>query len=158
MYKVGDEIVHPMHGAGVLTELVDKQIDGKNRQYYILKMSASTMTVTFPCDVCGALGVRDIIDMDGADSVIAGLDTITIDENQNWSKRFRENMEKIKSGDLFQVASVIKCLIFRDKARGLSTGERKMLSSAKQILISELMLAKKCEYDDIEKIVVTALG
>ncbi len=150
MYNIGDKIVHPMHGAGIIEDIVTKQVDGDAREYYILKLPTSNMTIMLPVAVCDNIGVRAIIDRGRADEIISLFSTLEIDTTQNWNQRFRENSQRIKSGDLDEVSRVIKSLILRDQKHGLSTGERKMLHSAKQILISELVLAKGSSYVDIE--------
>ncbi len=150
MYSIGDKIVHPMHGAGIIEDIVTQQLNGEAREYYILKLPMSNMTIMLPVDMCDDIGVRTIIDAARANEVISLFSTIEIDNTQNWNQRFRENSQRIKSGDLDEVSRVIKSLILRDQNHGLSTGERKMLHSAKQILISELVLAKGTSYIDIE--------
>ena len=126
MFQVGDKVVHPMHGAGVIDSIVDEKIGG------------------------AVIGLRAVVDAAAADAVIAALGSLEIEVTANWNKRYRENLERLKSGDLYEVARVIKCLMSRDAQRGLSNGERKMLHSAKQIFISEMVLAKDVPYSDIE--------
>ena len=116
------------------------------------------MTVRIPVDHCDDVGVRPIIDAQQADEVLKQLGEIQVDVTQNWNRRYRENMLRIKSGDLLEVARVIKCLMVRDSEKGLSTGDRKMLRSAKQILISELVLSKNSSYEAVEEEVNAALA
>ena len=140
MFKIGDYITHPMHGAGVIESIVTKKINGSQRDYYVLKLPVGDMVVMVPVSGCEDIGVRSIIS-----------------RSENWNKRYRENMDKIKSGNLLDVASVVKGLMCRDSERGLSTSERKMLHSAKQILISELVIATDMDYDGVEKRLCAAL-
>lgn len=158
MYQIGDKIVHPMHGAGVIDDIVSKKMNGVLRDYYNLKLPTGTMMVLIPTDHSDEIGVRPIVDAQRADEIIEILRSIEVDMTQNWNHRYRENMIRLKSGDLMEVARVVKSLMLRDNARGLSTGERKMLHSAKQILISELVLAKECSYEDMEACIVNALA
>lgn len=151
MFVIGDYIVHPMHGAGVIQSIVTKKINGAERDYYVLKLPVGDMVVMVPVDGCESIGVRSIISSSEARQVIDSFSGLDICTTQNWNKRYRENMDKLKSGDLFKVASVVKGLMCRDNERGLSTGERKMLHSAKQILISELVIAMNSDYEQIEK-------
>ncbi|MCX7615255.1 MAG: CarD family transcriptional regulator [Clostridiales bacterium] len=153
MYLVGDKIVHPMHGAGVVDEIVEQKVNGVSRQYYVLKMAVSNMLVMIPTMSCNEIGVRPVIKKAEADRVMSQLSSIEIDLTPNWNRRYRENMLRIKSGDLIEVAKVVKSLIMRERERGLSTGERKMLSSAKQIFISEMALAACCTYDEVENLI-----
>lgn len=150
MFQVGDKIVHPMHGAGMVDSIVAKKMNGVVREYYIMKIPVGGMLVMIPTESSADIGVRPIVDSDEADRLIASIPGITVDMTANWNQRYRENMLRLKSGDLTEVARVVKGLVIRDGERGLSTGERKMLHSAKQILISELVLSRSCSYEEIE--------
>lgn len=158
MYQVGDKVVHPMHGAGVVDSIVQKKVDGLLRDYYILKLPNRSMVVMIPTDSSDEIGVRPVIDGDQADLILAAIPSIQVEMTANWNHRYRENLERMKSGDLYEVAWVIKGLTARDARRGLSTGERKMLHSAKQILISELVLSKSVSYESAEAELNTALA
>lgn len=158
MYCVGDKIVHPMHGAGVIESIVDQKIGGTFRQYYVLKMPQGGMMVMIPTANPEDIGVRPVVDSFKAEEIIESMSEIEIDMTQNWNRRYRENMLRIKSGDLIEVAKVVKGLMARERQRGLSTGERKMLQSAKQILISEIVLAQSSSYEEIERRIILALA
>ena len=151
MFKIGDYIAHPMHGAGIIEGIVSKKINGAERDYYVIKLPVGDMVVMVPVEGCENIGVRNIISGAEAKKVIDSFSELDICMTQNWNKRYRENMDKLKSGNLLEVASVVKGLMCRDNERGLSTGERKMLHSAKQILISELVIAMNVNYEQIEK-------
>ena len=157
MFQVGDKIVHPMHGAGVVESIVTKKVNGVVREYYILKIPVGGMLVMVPTENCEEIGVRPIGGKEGADRLIPAMPDIQVDMTQNWNQRYRENMLRIKSGDLLEVAKVVKGLMLREGDRGLSTGERKMLHSAKQILISELVLSQGASYEDVEARINNAL-
>ena len=116
------------------------------------------MLVMIPVESSENIGVRPIIEPQEADRIISSIADIEVNMTQNWNKRYRENMLKIKSGDLMEVAEVIKGLMLRDTDRGLSTGERKMLHSAKQILISEIVLSKSSSYEEIEQRINSAVS
>ena len=158
MFQVGDKIVHPMHGAGIVDSIVQKKVNGVVREYYILKLPMGGMLVMIPVQSCGEIGVRPVVDEQEAERIIAAFPEIEVDTTQNWNRRYRENMLRLKSGDLLEVARVIKSLSVRDGDRGLSTGERKMLHSAKQILISEIVLSQNSSYEDVEARINTALA
>lgn len=154
MYNIGDRIVYPMHGAGVIESIEEREILGNVHQYYIVRMPvAGEMTLMLPLDKCNEIGVRDVISKDEASKVLETFRTVEIESDSNWNKRHRENMAKIKSGDIYQVLGVVKELMYRDKKKGLSTSERKMLNSAKQIVVSELVLSTVADKDDIESII-----
>ncbi len=153
MFNVGDKIVYPMHGAGVIESIEEREILGQKQNYYVVKMPVGDMKVMIPTGNIGDIGIREIIDKQQVDKVFDILGEHSINVNSNWNKRYRENMVKIKSGDIFEVADVVRSLMLREKDKGLSTGERKMLNSAKQILVSELVLAKNMNPFEIESII-----
>jgi len=150
MYKIGDSVVYPMHGAGVIEDIEQKEVLGKQQSYYVLRMPIGDMKVMVPMDNAAGVGMRDVICREQAEKVLEVFRTVETDVIQNWNKRFRENMVRIKSGDIFEVSAVVKSLMLRDRQKGLSTGERKMLSNAKQILISEIVVATGMEHGSIE--------
>lgn len=150
MYNIGDSVVYPMHGAGIIEGIEQKEILGKQQSYYIMRMPIGDMKVMIPLASAAQIGIRDVIDSAAAERVLSAFRTVETDVIQNWNKRFRDNMEKIKSGNILEVAAVVKSLMMRDRRKGLSTGERKMLSSAKQIMISEIVVATGTHHEDIE--------
>lgn len=158
MYQIGDKIVHPMHGAGIIDSIVSRKLNGVQREYYQMRLPTGSMLVMIPTDHTEEIGVRPIVDEEEANQVMAALGSIEVDMSQNWSHRYRENMLRLKSGDLIEVARVVKGLMLRDDERGLSTGERKMLHSAKQILISELVLSQDLSYETVEERISRALA
>jgi CarD family transcriptional regulator len=139
-----------MHGAGIIEAIEEKEILGQKQSYYIVKMPIGDMKVMIPTQNTRDIGIREVISSQDVDKVFEVLLEQDVVTTSNWNKRYRENMEKIKSGNIFEVTDVVRTLIIRDKEKGLSTGEKKMLNSAKQILISELVLAKDVEEDDVE--------
>lgn len=150
MYSIGDKIVHPMHGAGIIEDITKRNVNGKVLEYYILKLPANNMTVMVPVSTSESIGIRNLISPARADELISLISTIDIEDNQNWNKRFRDNALRVKSGNLEEVLRVVKSLMFRDYRHGLSNGERKMLHTAKQILISEIVLTKGSSYTEVE--------
>jgi len=151
VFQVGDRIVHPMHGAGVIDGIVEKKVNGTVRSYYELKLPLGGMLVMIPTENCDEIGVRPVIGREQGEEIIAAMENICVEMDQNWNRRYRENMARLKSGNLLEVAWVVKGLMLRDAARGLSNGERKMLHSAKQILISELVLSQDGSFEEIEQ-------
>ena len=152
MFNVGDKIVYPMHGAGTIDSIEEKDILGEKQSYYILRMPGE-VKVMIPTAKAEAVGVRNVIDKQSAEKVIGILEQDETLMDKNWNKRYRDNMEKMKSGDIYQVADVVRNLSFKQKEKGLSTGEKKMLNNAKQILVSELVLAEHATEDEVEKLV-----
>ena len=152
MFNVGDKIVYPMHGAGVIDAIEEKDILGEKQAYYILKMPGE-VKVMIPTAKADEVGVRNIIDKDSADKVFGVLEKDETEMDKNWNKRYRDNMEKMKSGDIYEIADVVRNLSFKQKEKGLSTGEKKMLNNAKQILVSELVLAEHSSQDEVEQLI-----
>jgi len=153
MFNVGDKIVYPMHGAGIIESIEEREILGQKQNYYVVKMPVGGLKVMIPTRNVDDIGVREVIGSHEVDKVFAILQDQNINVTANWNKRYRENMLKIKSGNIFEVADVVRTLMLREKEKGLSTGERKMLNSAKQILVSELVLAKEADQVEIEDII-----
>ena len=157
MYQVGDKVVHPMHGAGIIDSIVQKKVAGQVQDYYLLKLSAGSMMVMIPTGSTEEIGVRPVVTGEEAEDILSAMENLEVDMTQNWNRRYRENMVRLKSGDLLEVAKVIKGLMAREDQRGLSNGERKMLHMAKQILISELVLAQSLHYETVEASVDSVL-
>jgi len=152
MFNVGDKIVYPMHGAGTIDSIEEKDILGEKQNYYIIRMPGE-VKVMVPTARAEEIGVRNIIDKEKAGKVLEILEENETEMSNNWNKRYRDNMEKMKSGDIYEVADVVRNLAFKQKEKGLSTGEKKMLNNAKQILVSELVLAEHASQEDVEKLV-----
>ena len=152
MFNVGDKVVYPMHGAGTIDSIEEKDVLGEKQSYYILKMP-SDVKVMIPTAKAEEVGVRNIIDKQSAEKVFKILGQDETEMDKNWNKRYRDNMDKLKSGDIYEIADVVRNLSFKQKEKGLSTGEKKMLTNAKQILVSELVLAEHSNKDEMEEMV-----
>ena len=153
MFNIGDNIVYPMHGAGTISSIEEKEILGEKQQYYIIKMPGEVM-VMVPTAKAEAMGVRNVIDEKSANKVLQVLEKDETEMSNNWNKRYRENLDKMKTGNIYEVADVVRNLSFKQKEKGtLSTGEKKMLLNAKQILVSELVLAEHSSKEEIEKLI-----
>ena len=126
MFQIGDKVVHPLHGAGVITDLVERTIDGAGATYYALTLAMDETQLFIPIDACEKLGIRPVCSHAEAEEFVRGLDSVTCGEDKGWNQRYRENMLHLRSGDLHEVAQVIKSLAVRNRERGLSTGEKKM--------------------------------
>ena len=152
MFSVGDKIVYPMHGAGTIDAIEEKDILGEKQAYYIIKMPGE-VKVMVPTAKAEEIGVRNIISKENAGKVFEILEENETEMSNNWNKRYRDNMEKMKSGDIYEVADVVRNLSFKQKEKGLSTGEKKMLNNAKQILVSELVLAEHASQEEVETLI-----
>ena len=157
MYQVGDRVVHPMHGAGIIESIVQERLGGQLSSYYVFRMPSGGLTLKIPTGSCGVIGVRALSTSGRIREVLSAIPGLEIDRTTNWNRRYRENLNRLKSGDLLEVARVIKGLMWRDREKGLSNGERKMLHSAKQILVSEVVLVEGHTYPDAEQRVEQAM-
>ena len=151
MYNVGDHVVYPMHGAGVIVAIEEREVLGERQKYYIMQLPIGDMKVMIPLNAVEDLGLRQVISEEEVESVYKVLQGEETAMSSNWNRRYRANMEKIKSGDIFEVAEVVRNLTIRDAEKGLSTGERKMLDTARQILVSELVIAQNSTREEVEE-------
>jgi CarD family transcriptional regulator len=146
-----------MHGAGVIDGIAAEKVGGEAQSFYVFKMPVGGLVLKIPVATSSRVGLRRIVDRDEAGRLMGAIPQMDSDMTGNWNRRYRENMERLKSGDLYQVARVIKGLSYRDSVRGLSNGERKMLHTAKQILLSELVLVTGQDYQVLEAAVNAAI-
>ncbi len=153
MFKVGENIFYPLHGAGTIESIEEKDILGENKKYYIMKMPIGDVKVMVPTDNAEHVGVRCLSGNDIVEKAFKVFDTPFEDEKVSWSKRYKDNMDKMKTGDILEIADVVRSLSFKQKEKGLSTGEKKMLGNAKQILISELVLTNGIDKDQVEDMI-----
>ncbi|MGX8797132.1 CarD family transcriptional regulator [Fusibacter sp. JL298sf-3] len=158
MFKIGDKVVYPMHGAGIIEGIEDREILGDMKSFYVLRLPIKSMKVMLPVDNAEKLGVRKIVRDDEITRVISLLGKEKGKMPDNWNRRYRSNLEKVKTGDIFEVATVVRNLEILDREKGLSTGERKMLNNTKQILVSELILAKDMGEDEVVSLVNMTIG
>lgn len=125
MFRIGDKIVHPMHGAGIVDQIVTRKVNGVLRDYYSLKLPLGDMLVMIPTESCGEIGVRSILSGDETERVLGKIPDLQVEMDTNWNHRYRENMERLKSGDLLEVAKVAKGLMLRDARGACPQGRRK---------------------------------
>ena len=153
MFSIGDKILYPMHGAGVIQEIEKKNILGETREYYILRLPCGDMNVMIPVNNSDDIGIRPIISEKEIEQVFFVLRSETTEMSSNWNRRYRENMDKIRTVDILEVAEVVRNLTRTDRVKKLSTGEKKMLSNAKQILESEVILSGNLDPQKVEDLV-----
>ena len=158
MFRKGDTVVHPEHGAAVIEELREREILGEKRKYFVLRVAYGDLTLMVPVDSTEEVGLRQVVSKNEVKKV---LDVLRQDESKmaaNWSRRFKNNIEKLRSGDIYQVAEVVRNLSNRDQDKGLSAGEKRMLQRARQILISELTFAANLKPEKAEEMLDGLLG
>ena len=151
MFKIGDKIVYPLHGAGTIMGIETKKVLGKNQEYYVLQIPIGDMKVMIPTDNIEEIGIREVSSEKEADEVIEFFKAYEGDSfESNWNKRYQDNIKRLREGNLVEVAKIAKTLLTRDKEKALSNAERKMLSNSKHILVSELVIAKKVSQKELE--------
>jgi len=148
LYQVGDKVVYPHHGAGRIMQIEDKEVLGERRTYLTIQILHNDMTVMVPVENADRTGLRRVVDERVVDEVVAVLHGNPTKMPKNWSRRYKHNREKLKTGDIFEVAEVVRNLAVRHADKGLSTGEKQMFSKAKKILASELMYARDTSEED----------
>jgi CarD family transcriptional regulator len=148
LYKVGDKVVYPHHGAGTVVKREKRDVLGEKREYLTIKILHNDMTVNVPTDNAERVGLRKVIDEEAVKKVVKYLTSGGTEMPKNWNRRFKHNRDKMKTGDIYELAEVVRNLALRDGEKGLSTGEKQMYVKAKKILASELMYAKNMSEDD----------
>lgn len=159
MFAIGDKVVYPVHGAGVIQAIEQREILGQQHNYYVLHIPFGDMTLLVPVEMVNKLGMREVIPKDRVEEIFDILRSQPDEFDDNWNRRYRHHMDKIKSGDIVDVAQVVRNLMSRNLIKGLSTGEKKLLDQARQILVSELMLAEETSenvvMDAIEQVFIS---
>ena len=158
-FTVGETVVYPNHGAAIIEDIETRQIKGEDREYLVLRIVAQQdLVVRVPACNLDLVGVRDVVDKEGLDRVFDVLRAAHTEEPTNWSRRYKANLEKLHSGDVMKVAEVVRDLWRRERDRGLSAGEKRMLAKARQILVSELALAEHTNEDKAEALLDDVLA
>lgn len=155
MFKCGDKILYPMHGAGVVETIEEKDVLGEKRQYYVVSLPSKNMKVMIPVNNSEQLHLREIIDSSILPDVFQVFTRDYEEEGLTWNKRYKKNMDRVKTGDIYEVADVINELMHRDHEKGLSTGERKMLNDSRHLFVSEVALSTGQDEHEVEEIIKT---
>ncbi len=150
-FELGDNVVYPHHGAGQVLKKERRKMFGEEREYLTIKILHNDMTVMVPCENAGIAGLRRVIDEETVLKVLAVLGDQVSEMPKNWNRRFKHNRDKIKTGDIYELAEVVRNLAIREHEKGLSTGEKQMFTRAKKILASELMYALDKDEDEAER-------
>jgi CarD family transcriptional regulator len=148
LYKVGDKVVYPHHGAGTVVKKEKREVLGEKREYLTIKILHNDMTVNVPAENAEKVGLRKVIGEDMVKVVVKALTGGGTQMPKNWNRRFKHNRDKMKTGDILELAEVVRNLSLRDHEKGLSTGEKQMFVKAKKILASELMYAKDMDEEE----------
>jgi CarD family transcriptional regulator len=158
-YKVGDQVVYPQHGVATVKKVEEKEVLGERQMYLVLELDQGDLTLMVPAASVEDVGIRNLISKDQVDEVLKVLSKGRVtDGAENWSRRFKANSEKLRSGDIQMVAEVVRNLSIRDREKGLSTGEKRMLNRARQILTGEIAVALKLDAEGAEEVLEKALS
>lgn len=157
-FHIGDKVVYPNHGVGIIEQITSRTIGSNVEQFYLLKIQSSSLKVTIPCQNAGAVGLRRVVKNGEIQKIIDFLTDGQCDHNLDWKDRFKENSDRMRTGSLFEVATVLKGLLVVNQAKPLSFREKKMLERARYLLVSELAMAKNCEDSHVEELLTTALA
>lgn len=158
MFKIGDKIVYPNHGAGIIDSIEKKEFLGEEKDYFILKMPIGSMDISIPMANIDKMNIREVIGKEEGDEVLKILDDDPTQMSSNWNVRYRQNQEVIKSGDIFEIAKMVRNLAILDKKKGLSTTEKKLLNRARRIMASELVMAGSLEKEKAEEMIDESIG
>ncbi len=158
MFKIGDKIVYPMHGAGIIDSVQTKEFLGEEKEYFILKMPIGNMDISIPKANINKMNIRDVISKKEGEEILAILEEDPEDLNSNWNLRYRKNQEILKTGDIFKIAVMVRDLVALDDDKGLSTTEKKLLNRARRILASELVMAGSLAKEEAEKMIDESIG
>lgn len=153
MFQVGDQICYPMHGVGIVEAVEEQEVLGEVKSYYMLRFALGRMTAMVPVESAQNVGLRAVISPDECEKVQSYMLEAANIESDNWNQRYRDNLDKLRQGEIYGVADVVKCLIKRDREKGLSAGERKMFLTAKQVLLAELVAASGKEEEELKTII-----
>ena len=158
MPKIGDKIVYPMHGAGTIDSIEKKEFLGEVKDYFILKMPIGDMDISIPTSKINDMNIRDVITKEEGDEVLKILDEDPSDMSENWTTRYRQNQEILKTGDVYEIARMVRNLAILDKDKGLSTTEKKLLNRSRRILASELVMAGSLDKEEAEAMIDESIG
>lgn len=148
MFQLGDKILHPLHGVGVIESITSQEVMGQNREYFVVNLTMKRMTIMIPTNNAIEVGIRKITHTDQIEDVLDVLkDKIMSKMPTNWNRRYKYNLDKIKTGDIKEVAEVLKNLSLKEKKKGLSMGEKKMLDNVRTLLVGEIVVAKNMDYN-----------
>ena len=153
MFQIGESVCYPMHGVGIVEGIEEKSVLGETTQYYVLRFFTSRLTAMVPVNSAQSVGLRRVISSDQCKNILKYMSDEPCEESDNWNQRYRDNLAKLKGGDIYDVADVVKCLKKRDSQKGLSAGDRKMLITARQVLVAELSAASGRDIDELREVI-----
>lgn len=157
MFIKGDKVVYPLYGAGVIEDLEEKDIDGRSQMYYVMTIPVGDLRIMVSAGKAEGMGIRKVYGKDEVMKIISGIENVPIEMAENWNQRYKDNMDKIKTGKLIEVVEVFRNLLMREKDRGLSSAEKKMLTTTKQIILSEIILSQNIDKVQAEEMLISCV-
>lgn len=157
MFSKGDKVVYPLYGAGVIEDLEEKDIDGRSQMYYVMTIPVGDLRIMVSAGKAEGMGIRKVYGKDEVMKIISGIENVPIEMAENWNQRYKDNMDKIKTGKLIEVVEVFRNLLMREKDRGLSSAEKKMLTTTKQIILSEIILSQNIDKVQAEEMLISCV-
>jgi len=157
VFSKGDKVVYPLYGAGVIEDLEEKDIDGRSQMYYVMTIPVGDLRIMVSAGKAEGMGIRKVYGKDEVMKIISGIENVPIEMAENWNQRYKDNMDKIKTGKLIEVVEVFRNLLMREKDRGLSSAEKKMLTTTKQIILSEIILSQNIDKVQAEEMLISCV-
>ncbi len=157
-YRIGDKVVYPNHGVGIIEQISSRTIGQNVEQFYLLTIKSSSLKVMVPFHNVHAVGMRPVVKSHEINKIVDFLATGDCDNNEDWKNRFKENSDRMRTGSLLEIASVLKGLLLLNHAKPISFREKKMLERCRYLLVSELAMARNCEETEIEDLLTDALA
>jgi CarD family transcriptional regulator len=158
MFKTGDKILHPLHGVGIIESVQTQQILGEAKEYFMVNLSLKKMRIMIPVDKCEDIGIRRISNMEHIEEAFDVLKSKkTVEMPANWNRRYKFNLDRLKTGNVCEIAGVLKSLSAKEKRKGLSMGEKRMLENVRQIFAGEIAAAKRCKVEQAITILDSAI-
>lgn len=158
MFKTGDKVLHPLHGIGLIEAVTEQVVRGESKKYYVVNLTLKKMTVMMPVENAEEIGLRKIMKSQQIEQILKGLKENKVSlMPTNWNRRYKFNLDKIKTGDINEVAEVLKNLSVKEKKKGLSMGEKKMLENVRSLLVGEIVYSKNVDYDKARSFIDEAL-
>ncbi|MBQ7266687.1 MAG: CarD family transcriptional regulator [Firmicutes bacterium] len=156
MYKIGDRVVYPMYGAGIIEDIQLKEIDGASVEYYVMRIPVGDLKITVSTAKAEQSGFRNVYPAETVENIVKNAETVEM--SNNWNLRYKENLATIKTGDLSKIVGIFKTLIFKERSKALSSIEKKLMGTAKQIILSEIIVARNTDKDDAEELLTSGIA
>lgn len=156
MFNIGDKVVYPMYGAGIIEDIEDRVVDGNCKKYYVLRIPIGNLKIMVSLEKAEKAGLRSVVSAEEIQNIVNNAEPISM--SSNWNERNKENMERLKTGDLFTIMQVFKTLIIKERKKSLSSVEKRLMGTAKQIILSEIILSRDIDKGDAEQLLMNGIA